>query len=93
LAVAIKEKIMQNLGQPRLYIGSGIELFVGREGTNKRFLNQILGVRGIFHQVERHPIQMIEVNHSSARDGVLPGASGFLLSQHAGILTNRKASV
>jgi hypothetical protein len=56
-------------------------------------LNQILGLRAISHKVERDPIQMIEVNHRCARNRILPGASCFLLSKHAGILTNRKASV
>ena len=89
----IKEKIVEDLGQPRFHIGSGTELIVSREGTNKSLLDEILGVGWIFYQVECDPIQMIEVNHGFTRNRVPPGASRFSLPNHAGILTNRRASV
>src|SRR5215468_5901884 len=93
LAVVIKEKIVQDLCQPRFHIGSGIELIVSREGTNKSLLDQILGLRRIFCQMDCDPIQMIEVSHSFACNNAPLAASCFSLPLHAGILTNSKAAV
>ena len=93
LAVVIIEKVVKDLGQPRFHIGSGGELILSREGTNKSLLDEIFGVGWIFYQVECNPIQMIEVNHGFIRKRVPPGASHFWLPEHAGILTNERASV
>jgi hypothetical protein len=88
----IEKKIAQDLRQPRFHIGCRIELFVSSEGANKSLLDQILGVRCIFCQIERHPIQMIEVNHGLTCNSVLFGASCFSLSGHAGILIDESLS-
>jgi len=93
LPVVIKEKIMKDLGQPRFQIGSPFELLVSREGTNKGFLDQILGIGRIFCQMKCHPIQMIEMNHGLTCNRVALSVACFWLPGHAGILTNRKGSV
>ena len=89
----IKEKIVQDFGQPRFHIGSRVELFVGGEGANECLLDEILSVGRIFCQMKCHSIQMIEVNHGLICDSILPGASRFSLPSHGRILTNCAASV
>ena len=84
----IKEKIVQDFGQPRFHVGSRVELFLGGEGANESLLDQVLGVDRIFCQMKRHPIQMIEVNHGLISDSVALGAPCFSLPGHEGMLTN-----
>ena len=89
----IKKEIVQDLGQPRFQIGSGVELLVRRESANKRFLDQILGVGWISRQMKCHPVQMVEVSHGLVCDSIAPAACGFSLPDHGRILTNCAVSV
>jgi len=47
-AVMIKEKIVEDFGQPSFHVGAGVELFVGGESANKSLLDQVVGIGWTF---------------------------------------------
>jgi len=74
-------------------MSSRFELLTGSQGPNKSLLDEIVRLCCIFGKMERHPIQMIEMDHSLGRKSVAPGARYFSLLGHWRILTNCGASV
>ena len=89
----IKEKIVEDFGQPSFHVGAGVELFVGGESANKSLLDQVVGIGWTFCQVQCHSIQMVEVSHGLGRDGGALDALCFSLSGHGWSLTNCALSV
>jgi hypothetical protein len=89
----IEEKVVQDPGQPCLHIGSGIEPLMRAERARECLLDQIVGVGGVFREMNSHPIEMIEVSHGLVSKIGLRGAHRFSLPGHGRILANSHASV
>ena len=88
LPVVIKEKIVQDPGQPRFQIGAAFELLASRQRPKESFLNQIRSIGRIFCQMKRHPVKMIEMSHGFSCESVACRARCFLVAGHGRILTN-----
>ena len=79
--VRIEKEIVKNAGQPRFQIAPWSKLTVSAECARAGFLDAVLRFVIVAHQMKRHPVEMIQINHDLRRES-FPSLLARIASAH-----------